>query len=135
MRTYDKDYFGPLDQWDRVFGDMRCGEVKPGDRVRMWDDDDCRFRIGIAEFFCGEPSVRFPVSMREDIENYRPIKWDDVTEGQEVFLTGHHRKDGELLPVVYGPHRVHSVSERKLRSSRKGNGSFMHYAEELVVKK
>ena len=68
---------------------------------------------------------------------YRRIKWDEVTNNQEVYIYGTSRLDdsGYQIPrargVAYGPHTVHSKLKRIMKN--KSNQSFYHYSEDLLV--
>jgi hypothetical protein len=61
MKTFEPDW--PLDAWDVVFSAMRCGELKPGELVRVWDQPfegdyrDAGYVVGRTAFFGGQPSV------------------------------------------------------------------------------
>ena len=60
--------------------------------------------------------------------NFHPIKWEEVSNGQEVYLKGTHMGNFR----AYGPHWVENVKERKLVNSR--DITFLHYPEDLLVK-
>jgi hypothetical protein len=61
-------------------------------------------------------------------ENFITTKWEDVTEGQEVFIEGTHLGNFR----AYGPHWIDSVSERRLINSR--GVTFLEYPEDLLVR-
>lgn len=64
--------------------------------------------------------------MDEQIDNYVPVTWDDVSTGDRVWLRGSHSG----RPVVYGPHTVWNVSDRRLKNSR--GVTFMNFSENLM---
>ena len=61
-------------------------------------------------------------------DNFIPVKWEEVVEGQEVFLAGTHL--GDFL--AYGPHWIDDVEKRKLINGRRV--TFLEYPEDLLVK-
>ena len=61
-------------------------------------------------------------------ENFIPVKWEEVVDGQKVFLAGTHLGNFR----AYGPHWVNSASKRQLINSR--NTTFLEYPEDLLVR-
>ena len=64
-------------------------------------------------------------------EGFRPIKWADVKNGQQVWLRG---TDGgpTKAPRAYGPHTVVDKQKRKLKSPNEVWTEFTYYPEELL---
>ncbi len=62
IKTFEPD--GALDAWDVLFSAMRCGEVKLGQRVKIWnapfsgDYRDAGYVYGVTESYQGQPAVR-----------------------------------------------------------------------------
>ena len=61
-------------------------------------------------------------------ENFKPILWKEVVDGQEIYTEGTHL--GEF--IAYGPHRVSDKEKRELINSR--GQTFLTYPEDLLVK-
>lgn len=68
------------------------------------------------------------MAMYRDMTKFRSTTWDDVSDGDTVFIRGSH--DGS--PAAYGPHTVASADERKLTNKK---GTFMHFSESLMIRK
>lgn len=64
---------------------------------------------------------------------YRKVKWEDVQEGDTVYLLGTTFKSGVWIPYAYGPHLVTDLKGRRLMNKRIQH-QFMHYPEDLLVK-
>lgn len=47
-----------MDPYDAVFSDIISGDVELGEKVKVWDSEECRYVIGVAELYGGQPSVR-----------------------------------------------------------------------------
>jgi len=61
------------------------------------------------------------------MEAFRQIKWDEVHDGQEVYIAGTH------LGVfkAYGPHKVFSKEKRELIN--RSGVKFLQYDECLLI--
>ena len=59
MKTYEKAWFiTDRDPFDAAFGDLRCGELKPGDEVKIWCQDEGRYIKGTMIWVGDEPAIR-----------------------------------------------------------------------------
>ena len=59
MKTYEKDWFwDDPDPFDAAFGDLRNGTLKPGDRVKVWCQEEGRYIRGIMQWWAGCPSIK-----------------------------------------------------------------------------
>jgi hypothetical protein len=66
---------------------------------------------------------------KEVFKTYKRISWDDTKAGMEVYLAG--SKDGKATSS--GGFTILSRKHRALKNIRKQ--SFIHYPEELLIKK
>ncbi len=57
MRTYKHDPFDLYPTWDKVFDDIRSGDVELGETVKVWDAEEGRYVIGITQLYGGQPAV------------------------------------------------------------------------------
>ncbi|MFA5054388.1 MAG: hypothetical protein WC565_10030 [Parcubacteria group bacterium] len=60
MKTYKPNVFiSDVSPFDAMYSDVKSGAVVPGEKVRYWDDESCRYVIATVGLYFGEPSVSF----------------------------------------------------------------------------
>jgi hypothetical protein len=59
------------------------------------------------------------------------IRWEDTTQDMKIWIKG--TTDNKFR--AYGPHKVHNIDRRQLRSGTPGAKGvvFRHYPEELLI--
>jgi len=69
VKTYEKAWFiTDQDPFDAAFGDLRCGELKPGDKAKIWCQEEGRYIRGTMGWFAGQPSVKEEESVQGNEE-------------------------------------------------------------------